>query len=136
MQYLVKDNIVSLFVDEVFDLLDDKKCIYTPEITIQGMTGLKYVFDIQRAGIKEELLVKTFNRLQQDNLERFLFSWQDVHNIRESQVRGKSVCGLAVINDIDFKPKKDLLGALESTGSRILLWSEKEKKFDKAFEVA
>ena len=136
MQYLVKDNIVNLFKDEVFDVLMDKQIRHTPEFRVSGQSGLEYVFDVQLAGLKEELLVKTFNRLQQDNVERFLFSWQDVHNARTAEVRGKKVCGLAVINDLEISPKAELLEALKNMGTRTLRWSERTDKLDKAFDVA
>jgi hypothetical protein len=122
-----KSTIESVFYEDVKEYLEKKEIIFTSQFIAKGSTGLDFCFDFQIAGKKTEMVIKSFNSLNQGAVERFLFSWQDIKETRESQTN-KVMRSLAIINDATNSPKKELLNAFNSKNAEFFLWSMKDKK--------
>ncbi len=71
-------------------------------------------------------MIKAFNSVNKLNLPHFLFTWDDVKQVRERQSE-KKVIGLAVINNEEREVKDEYLEALQSKGAEYILWTERNK---------
>ena len=120
-------SISSFFKDEVRTYLDAQKIVYTPQFIAKGKTGLDFTFDFQIAQAKSETVMKSFNTLNRYSLSNFLFSWEDVRDIRQ-EMTGKQLKGLAIVNDVEAMAKAELVSALQSHEADVIMWSEREKK--------
>lgn len=123
---LAKHTVASLFIEDVRQFLDEQQLVYTPYFISKGSTGLEFTFDFQIASRQSELLIKAFNSVNKLNLPYFLFTWDDVRQVRERQT-SKKVTGLAVINNSDREVGGEYLEALQSRGARYILWTERNK---------
>lgn len=102
---------------------------------VKGHSGLDFSFDIQISGRKSELVVKPFNLLRQNAIERFLFCMGDIKEIRE-RTTGKELKSLAIVNDTT-EPSKRLIDALEQYGTSVMLWSRRNEEESKnLFKIA
>lgn len=125
MSLLVKDNISSLFSEDVMAFADLCNVIYTPSFIVRGKSGLDFNFDFQIAGRESELVVKSFNTLRQDNVSSYLFCVSDTKEEREKQT-GKSFRSLAIVNDA-VQPSDKLIEALHLYGTNVTLWKNKSR---------
>lgn len=123
---LAKHTVAGLFREDVKAYLDEQELVYTPYFISKGSTGLEFTFDFQIAYRQTELLIKAFNTINKLNLPHFLFTWDDVKQVREKQTE-KKVIGLAVINNEDREVKNEYLEALQNKGSEFILWTERNK---------
>lgn len=123
---LAKHTVSSVFREDVKQYLEDNEIIYTPYFISKGSTGLEFTFDFQIAYKKSEILIKAFNSINKLNLPHFLFTWEDVKQVREKQTE-KKVVGLAVINNEEHDVKGEFLEALESKNAETILWNERSK---------
>lgn len=130
MFMLAKHTVASVFKEDVQNYLEEQNIIYTPQFIARGATGLEFTFDFHIAHRNHEIVLKTFNRLNQLHLTNFLFTWADIKEVRE-KVSGKSITGLAVINDVVHPIKPELLDAIKSKNAGFILWSEKDKPENK-----
>ena len=81
------------------------------------------------------MVVKPFNVLRQNGIERFLFCMGDIKEARE-KATDKELKSLAIINDT-IEPPKNLINALEEYGTPTLLWSKREEEESKnLFKIA
>lgn len=136
LKYTAKNNVVSMFSEEVGSFMDNLNIIFTPQFNILGKTGMNFVFDFQIAGRKNELVIKTYNRLNQSDVERFLFSIHDISRTREG-LSNKKFSSLIIVNDVDFNQNVDLLEVLTAEGTSVLRWSQKNPDWVRtAFKVA
>ncbi|MDR3367022.1 MAG: DUF1828 domain-containing protein [Prevotellaceae bacterium] len=126
MAMMSKHTVSSLFKENVKNFFDEQNIIYTPQFIAKGTTGLEFTFDFQIAGKNFELVIKSFNVISKLNVPNFLFSWDDIKPARE-KISGKSVKGLAIINDVDREVKPEFIGALESRGAAIMPWSKRHQ---------
>ena len=124
LEIMAKHTVASVFKEDVDNFLKEQDVIFTPQFTIKGSTGLDFNFDFHIAGKKSELVIKPFNLLTQSGVELFLFSWDDIKQTREF-VTKKEINSLAIINDINSEPKKDLIEALYSKNAKVMLWSQR-----------
>jgi len=124
LEIMAKHSVASVFKEDVDNFLKEQDVIFTPQFTIKGSTGLDFNYDFHIAGKKSELVIKPFNLLTQSGVERFLFSWDDIKQTREF-VTKKEINGLAIINDVNSEPKKDLIEALYSQNAKVMLWSQR-----------
>lgn len=134
LDVLAKSSVSSVFFDDVHNYLEYLGVLYTANFIAHGKSGLDFTFDFQITGRKEELLIKTFPTVKQNNVGNYLFSINDVKNIRTEQ-SGKMVKNLAIINDADVEPQKRLVEAFASYDTSVLLWSKKEEHKE-VFNVA
>jgi hypothetical protein len=129
MAVLAKSNksiVPSLFKADVKEFLDKQNVIYTPQFMVKGKTGMEFSFDFQIAGKERELVIKSFSTLNTSNVPTFLFSWEDVKELRE-KISGKKLNGLAIINDAEKEIKPEYINALETKGADIIMWSKRHK---------
>ena len=125
--YIIAKHIVaSVFREDVQGFLEEQEFVYTPYFISKGSTGLEFTFDFQIAYKHAELLIKAFNSVNKLNLPHFLFTWDDVRQVRERQT-SKHVIGLAFINDEEKEVKDEYLEALQSRGAKYILWKERNK---------
>jgi hypothetical protein len=125
MYMLSKPSVLSVFKEDVKTFLDEQDIIYTPQFISKGKIGLEFTFDFQIAYKHKEIIIKSFNRLDKNNIPNFLFTWDDVKSVRE-QITGKSLSGIAIINDEkDVLP--EYLDALKIKNTDFILWSERDK---------
>jgi hypothetical protein len=123
---LAKHNITSLFREDVKNYLEENDIIYTPFFISRGSTGLEFSFDFQVAYRNTEILIKAFNSVNKLNLPHFLFTWDDVRQVREKQT-DKEVIGLAIINDMEKDIKHEYLDALQSRQAKTILWTQRNQ---------
>jgi hypothetical protein len=119
-----KHTVAGLFREDVKKYLEEKEIVFTPYFISKGSTGLEFTFDFQIAYRQTELLIKAFNSINKLNLPHFLFTWDDVKQVRERQ-SGKKVIGLAIINNVEREVKEEYLEALQNKGAEFILWSER-----------
>ena len=124
MYVMAKPMVSAVFKEDVRAFLDKLDIVYTPHFIARGGTGLEFTFDFQIAGKGKEIVMKSFNNMKQLHLSNFLFGWEDVKETR-ARLTGKSLQGLAVINDEQQKIKAEYLEALTSKGAGFMLWSER-----------
>ena len=124
MEMMVKHTLSSTFKEDVRSYLDEQDILYTPQFITKGSTGIEFNFDFQIAGKKKELVIQSFTSLNQMNVPRFLFGWEDIKPIRE-KISGKELKGLAIVNDEDTETKLEYIGALASKGAEIITWSKR-----------
>jgi hypothetical protein len=124
---IAKHTVASLFREDVKNYLDENELVYTPYFISKGSTGLEFTFDFQIAYKKTELLIKAFNSVNKLNLPHFLFTWDDVKQVRERQSE-KKVIGLAIINNLDKEIKGEYLEALSNKGAEYILWTDRNNK--------
>ena len=122
---LSKNNISSIFKEDVRSFLDEQNIIYTPDFISKGITGLEFNFDFQIAQKSKEIVIKSFNTINKTTLSTFLFSWGDIKPLREKTTK-KEVKAIAIINDLDREVKGEYLTALKSQNAEYILWSEKD----------
>lgn len=135
MSMLSNDKVTSIFAEDVVSYVESLDVYSNPSFLIKGRSGLDFSFDIQITGKKSELVVKPFNVLRQNGIERFLFCMGDIKEARE-KATGKELKSLAIINDT-IEPPKNLINALEEYGTPTLLWSKREEEESKnLFKIA
>lgn len=127
MYYLARHTVASVFKEDVRAFLDEQELIYTPYFISRGKTGLEFTFDFQIAHPKSEIVIKSFNSVNKMNLPHFLFTWDDIKQVREQQTK-KELFGLAIINDKETEVGGDYLTALETSGAQYILWSKRHNK--------
>jgi len=121
---LAKHTITSLFLEDVKEYFDEQELTYTPSFMSRGASGIEFTFDFQIAHKKTEILIKTFNSVNKLNLPQFLFTWDDVRQVREKQT-AKHIEGLAFINDENKEIQPEFLSAIKTKGADFILWSER-----------
>lgn len=124
---LSKNNVASIFKEDVRTYLDTQNIIYTPDFISKGSTGLEFMFDFQIAGKQNELVLKSFNTINKQTLSSFLFSWDDIKPIRE-KISKKKVTAIAVLNDEEKPIKQEFLEALNAKEANYIIWSERFKE--------
>lgn len=124
LSVLSKHTVASVFREDVQAYLDELDIVYTPDFISRGKTGMEYTFDFQIAYKEKEVVLKAFDSLTKLNVPHFLFSWEDIKDVRQEQT-GKDLIGLAVVNDKDKKVKNEFLEALAYKGADYILWSNR-----------
>src|SRR5690606_23592234 len=121
---LTKNNVSSIFKEDVHTYLDKIELIYTPDFISKGQTGLEFNFDFQIAKKSEEVVLKSFNTINKIYLSNFLFSWEDIKPVREKSTK-KEIKAIAIINDLEKEVKQEYLEALKSKNADYILWSQR-----------
>lgn len=126
---LNKNNISTIFKEDVRSYLEKNELIYTPDFISKGQTGLEFNFDFQIAKKSEEIVLKSFNTINKIYLSNFLFSWDDIKPVREKATK-KEVKAIAIINDVEKDVKQEYLEALKSKNADYILWSERNESYN------
>jgi hypothetical protein len=123
---LSNHKVKQIFKEDVRNFLDKEDIIYTPDFISKGETGLEFIFDFQIAHRKQEIVLKSFNGMNKQNLPSFLFAWKDIKAIRE-KISKKEVKAIAFINDKKII-KKEYVEALNSKNADYILWSKRHEQ--------
>ena len=127
----IKDeNKEAIFKEDVRNYLDSQEIIYTPDFISKGITGLEFNFDFQIAKKDREIVIKSFNTINKQNIPNFLFSWEDIKPVREKLTK-KNINAIAIINDLDKEIKTEFLEALKTKNANYILWSERDSEESK-----
>lgn len=121
---LSSHNIANIFKDDVREYIDQNNIVFTPDFISKGQTGLEFTFDFQITSRESELVIKSFNSLNKQNLLSFLFGWEDIKPIREKATK-KEVRAIAVINDEKKPVAPEYLDALTSKKADFILWTNR-----------
>jgi hypothetical protein len=124
MAMLSKHTVSSLFREDVKKFFDEQDRIYTPQFIAKGSTGIEFTFDFQIAGKEKELVIKSFNMLNKLLVTSFLFGLEDIKISRE-KISGKQLKSVAIVNDVEKDLRQDYIGALESKGTEVVMWSQR-----------
>ena len=119
-----KGGTIASFTNDVQAYLDEQEIISTPGFITRGYDNLDYHFDFQIAGKTKEILIKTFNTVNNSNLKIFLYDWDGIKDIRQ-EIAKKNVLGLAIINDEEKEVSPNYLDALQHKGAEYVLWSSR-----------
>lgn len=122
--YTCKNNIISLFNDDVKIFFENNKIQYNQDIKLKGKSNLisSYDFLIKK---DNDRYIKTFSRIDTPQIKNLIFSWNDT-----DIGRNKNSDLIAVIDDrnsYDVKKLKNYINALDEYKINSILWSEKEK---------
>lgn len=133
---LSKNNVSSLFKEDVKNYLDEKNIIYTREFISKGKTGLEFTFDFQIAHKNKEIVIKAFNSLNKANVPNFLFTWEDIKENRE-RISGKPLHAIVIVNDAEKEIGQEYLEALDVKKADCIPWKERnDQKYTKKLRVA
>lgn len=124
LNVLANHTVAGMFTEDVRSFLKEQEVISTPHFIIEGSTKLNFTFDFLIATFDKEIVLRTFNSLNNNNVPNFLFSWEDVKVARET-LSGKELKGLVFVNDDIAKPKTEFLDAIKSKGADYILWSDR-----------
>ncbi len=124
MELMAKNTVSTMFNEDVRNMLNERKIVYTPEFIAKGKTGIEFTFDFQLAGQKEEIVIKSFNVLNKMNVPNFLFSYDDIKEGRE-RISGKKLNSVAIINDTNKDIKNELITAFDTKNVPYILWSQR-----------
>lgn len=121
-----------LLSNEVKTYLENNDIVYTQGFVMPGRR-LNFNFDFQIAGKKEEMVIKTFNSVNQFYATLYLFGIEEIRNLRQEQT-GKGLKSLVIANE---KPKDEIISALEDYECELALWPEQGKTWNKdIFRIA
>lgn len=132
---LSKSNINSVFKEDIASYFNEIGIVFTTDFISKGLTGLEFNFDFQIAKRGEEIVLKSFNTLNNNLLSSFLFSWEDIKPVREKSSK-KEVKAIAIINDVERDIKDEYIEALKSKKADYILWSERREERNKKLLVA
>lgn len=126
LEQLAEHTVKSLFKEDVESYLDEQDILYTKDVKFTGYNGLDYHFDFQVPKRDKEYVLKAANSLQKNTISSFVYSWRNVKKLRERN-SSKSFDAALILNDIEHKPKTDLLDALQVEHVEIYYWSDKDR---------
>lgn len=137
MFMLSRNNVSSIFKDDVEEYLNGIGLIYTKDFKFTGVSGIDFTFDFLIAERKKEKIVRAINQLNKTTLTTFLYAWDDIHEIRE-KVSKKEISAFAIINDEEWPVRPDFIEAIKIKNADYILWSERnfEESINKLKEAA
>ncbi len=120
--YMTRENIRSMFLEDVAALLNQNEITYHANYEVQGKSGLAVTFPFFIPNHKSyhATHVQLINQ-PKTNLKNYLFEWSDTEDSRS-----ESKC-IALINDSYITPNRSALRALEKYDVVPILWSNKDK---------
>lgn len=79
MFYTAKNNVQSLFLEDVQLFLDENDVRYTPDVSFPGKSGLttNYDFAIPKSKKAPERIIKVVNNIDQQQTNSIIFLWED-----------------------------------------------------------
>lgn len=121
---LSKENVYSLFKEDVELFFKTNSIIHTRDVKIAGKSGLDNNIDflVPASKNRPERLIQTVNNPQKDAMRLAAFIFNDITEIREE----KTSC-YVLYNDTEKKVNNDVLSALANYDIKSIPWSEKEK---------
>ncbi|ANQ51427.1 DUF1828 domain-containing protein [Flammeovirga sp. MY04] len=124
LSVLVKNNVTSLFLDDVRSYLDSKDVVYSEDIYLKSKDGLSIKYDFLIPRKKQDILISSFGKFHEGFLKQFIY---DAENV--SRVRRKECKTIAFLNDQRFKINKSILQSFDKIDTiDYVLWSERESE--------
>lgn len=123
--YTVRQNVQSLFIEDVQQYLDTNEIRYMPSISFVGKSQLttNYDFGIAKSKNAPERIIKVVNHLDRSKSESTIFLWDDTKEMRKSSDSQLYV----FIHDENKKVQQNAVTALKQYGIKVVLWSERDK---------
>ena len=116
---------VSLDVERFLSLHEIR---FTKDINFIGKSGFNHHFDfvIPPSKAVPERVLRTINNPTKNNVSAIIFSWDDAR-----KVRAENSIAIAMLNDQDKEISPDTVHALKAYDIEPLLWSKRDKYFEK-----
>ena len=116
---------VSLDVERFLSLHEIR---FTKDINFIGESGFNHHFDfvIPPSKAVPERVLRTINNPTKNNVSAMIFSWDDAR-----KVRAENSIAIAMLNDQDKEISPDTIHALKAYDIEPLLWSKRDKYFEK-----
>lgn len=123
MYMLSRNNVQSIFLEELRGFFDQHDIGYVPDHRITGKSGLtaNYDFAIPKSKNTPFTLIKAVNNLNRDKVKSTIFDWNDTITTCDENSRL-----FVVYNDLDIYPKDDSVSALQTYGVSPHAWSKKD----------
>jgi len=132
LHVLGKSNVSHIFNDDVRAYFDDLDIFYSEELFLKSKDNLSVKYDFIIPKRHSEILVRSFNRVHEGFIKQFFYDSDSV-----AEGRRKDCVSLAIINDTQVKPDRELLNAIGSRpNTQFLLWSERLSDEGKKLLVA
>lgn len=126
--YTAKNNIQSLFIEDVQSYLDEKEIRYSQNVSFLGVSGLttNYDFLIPKSKNAPERIVKVVNNIDQQQTNSILFLWNDTFQAR----RGNSSVLYVFLQDTVKKISSSITTAMNNYHVTPIMWSSREEFAD------
>lgn len=126
--FTAKNNVTSLFYDEVYDFLFEEEITGTAKVALSGESGIKYPIDYILPGTKSksEKLINFANNLDFNKVTNDSFMYRDVKTNRPNRSNIQPDM-IIIANDVENKISSKARQAAEYEGISILKWSDKKQ---------
>lgn len=123
-----KNNVSSLFYEDVFNFLYEEELAGTAEVSVSGESGIKYSIDyiLPETKSKPEKLINFANNLDFNKVTNDVYMYRDVKTNRPSR-NNQTPKMFIIANDVDHPINDKARYAAEHENLLILHWSDKEK---------
>ena len=123
-----KNNVSSLFYEDVFNFLYEEELAGTAEVSVSGESGIKYSIDyiLPETKSKPEKLINFANNLDFNKVTNDVYMYRDVKTNRPSR-NNQTPRMFIIANDVDHPINDKARYAAEHENLLILHWSDKEK---------
>lgn len=123
MFYLSRNNVQSVFLDDVQKFFDANDIRYVDNIFLTGKSKLTthYDFVIARSKKSKERFIKVVNNMDLNTARNLIFAWNDTKDTRKHEAKL-----YAFIQNTDKKISNDAIGALKEYGINPALWTQRE----------
>ena len=124
MFYLSRNNVQSVFLEDVQKFFDAYNVRYIDNICLTGKSKLTthYDFAIARSKNSAERFIKVINNMDLNTARNIIFAWNDTKELRQQEAKLYTF-----IQNTDKKVSDDALGALKEYGINPALWTKKEQ---------
>jgi len=120
---LSRENVKSIFLEDVENYLISLDVRYTPQMTVIGNSGFSHNYDfiISRSKKYPDRFCKVVNHPSKDNTSTILFGWNDTKDSRKSDSN-------MVVFLNDSNPINDaILDAYASYDTVVIPWSKRDQ---------
>src|SRR4030042_5088982 len=123
MHVLSRENVYSLFKEEVEKFFKANDIFYSKDIKITGKTGFDHNIDfiISASKNKPERLIKTINNPIKDPIMAAIFAFNDI-----SEVREEKLSNYIIYNDEQKEMSDEISAALKNYGIFNVAWKNRE----------
>lgn len=124
MHVLSRENVYSLFKEEVEKYFKANEIFYSKDIKITGKTGFDHNIDfiIPASKNKQERLIKTINNPIKDPIMAAIFAFNDISEVREAKVSN-----YIIYNDEQKEMSDEISAALKNYGIVRISWRNRER---------
>lgn len=119
-----RDNVMSIFIEEVETFLYQHDIRFTDNISFVGKSGFTHNFDfvIPKYRNTPDRVIKAINNPTREKAESLLFSWDDTKENRKSET-----VLYAFLNDSEKKISNNILSAFAQYDVKPIPWTNKEQ---------